>query len=82
MPSKTKVADLKKLVQSCRFSLATLFLVGSALNFSSPKNLSNECRSVEDPLNQSSQDVTMPCLRMQMILGDENKMAWGITVAY
>ena len=37
LPSKNNVADQKKLVQSGKFSSATLFLEGSALNFSSPK---------------------------------------------
>ena len=36
LPSKNNVADEKKLLQSGKFSSATLFLEGSALNFSSP----------------------------------------------
>ena len=36
LPSKNKVADEKKMVQSGKLSSATL-LEGSALNFSSPK---------------------------------------------
>jgi hypothetical protein len=45
LPYKNKVADQKKLVQSGKFSSATLFLEGSVLNFSSPKKSSNEIRS-------------------------------------
>jgi hypothetical protein len=37
LPSKNKVADENNLVQKGKFSSATLFLEGSALNFYSPK---------------------------------------------
>ena len=45
LPSKNNVADEKKLFQSGKFSSATLFLEGSALNFSSPKKSSKGSRS-------------------------------------
>ena len=46
LPSKNKVVDEKKLVQSGKFSSTNLFPDGSTLNFFlSKKNLSNESRT-------------------------------------